>query len=1062
MAVTLSSKIAALTLDDYEVYFSPQTRARAKRYAEDGHVLDISEDSGEITAHVLGNGHTYQVVIEDTDPLLAYCSCPVAQYCKHILATLLICAENCADRSWRTLLTRVLHQAQSTPKTRGLGLILGRNPENGKITGVLYPAQRNLNGEWSRRSTAWSTIAPRYGSRANTDGFDPLQLSALRNLYEAARRNPYSNPNISLRDLGTAAMAYLRNVHDAGVELYCGDVDQPLRLAHDPWGVQLSLSAREPDSNDLLLRVLPETPNGTPAEVLAGTTPPLALSYEDGAYILGRLRSTIPDYLFQAAEDAHPLTIPAADVPVFELNLLPELPEDIPVVSPDGAFTPHRFAEPNLHALIRRPSAEDGAHYRHSAFLLEWYLGRRMLPADGSENPAESEDPESTSLYTELTVHRLLHEAPREQLTAVREIWTKATKLPPLDLLTTQSLDLSIYQTLREVVIPAWREAGITTTVMEDADLTIVTDAPVLSTSVSEENDWLDLNITVDVGEHQIPLNVLYEALTSGHDHLILGDVLIPLGSDFDALRQLLHDAAALGTVTPESISVPRARAHALDLSALANPQALTDALTQLDHLGEPVPVPETFQGTLRSYQEAGYSWLTHLARAHYGGILADDMGLGKTAQMLAMISGARAEGKLEGPVLVVAPTSVVPVWRSEAERFTPELRVHTITGSGKRRSLALANIAASADIVVTSYTLLRLERAEYAKVDWGGVILDEAQAVKNPSTVGYHAVAALTRPWTFAVTGTPVENSLSDLAALLALTSPGLLPGHARFTEQFQNPIEKFNDEEAAALLTRLVRPFMLRRRKAEVAKDLPARTVTELSVPLAPAHAQRYRKQLERERQEILGLIDDPNANRISILASLTRLRRMAIDPGLVDGRITTPPAKTNLLLEHLQQIIPEGHRALVFSQFTTYLERIAHQLDREGITYSYLDGSTRDRAGAIAAFRDGSAPVFLISLKAGGTGLTLTEADYVYIMDPWWNPAAEEQAIDRAHRIGQDKPVTVYRLASADTIEEKVIALQARKRELAGLVDEAARGPISGADIRSLLELTGPEGR
>ena len=186
------------------------------------------------------------------------------------------------------------------------------------------------------------------------------------------------------------------------------------------------------------------------------------------------------------------------------------------------------------------------------------------------------------------------------------------------------------------------------------------------------------------------------------------------------------------------------------------------------------------------------------------------------------------------------------------------------------------------------------------------------------------------------------------------------------------------------------------------------------------------------------------------------------MAIDPGLVDARITTPPAKTMLLLEHLQQIIPEGHRALVFSQFTTYLERIAHQLDREGITYSYLDGSTRDRAGAIAAFRDGSAPVFLISLKAGGTGLTLTEADYVYIMDPWWNPAAEEQAIDRAHRIGQDKPVTVYRLASADTIEEKVIALQARKRELAGMVDKAAGGPISGADIRSLLELTGPEAR
>ncbi|MGX6514246.1 MAG: DEAD/DEAH box helicase [Schaalia turicensis] len=1055
MAGTLRSAIAALTSDFYELYFTPPMLARGKRYAATGRVLEIKENSYGIVARVLGNGHTYRVLITSVHPLTASCSCPVSRRCKHTVATLLVYADRMKDRSWRTLLTDSLVGTEQRPDTRGLGLILSRSAESGEVTGLLRPAQRNLNGEWSHRTTTWSTIAPAHGYSSAAESLDPLQLAALREIHDVAKRASYFDPSISLQSLGTTAMAYLENARDAGVELFCGDTDQPLRIDKTPWGAQLSLSARERGSDDLLLRVLPETPEGTPAAVIKGTEPALAMSYENDSYVLGRINPSLPAALSETLGSAQPLRIPAAEIPMFELNLLPALPPDIRVVSPDGAFTPHRFSDPVLHALIRRPAPDELNSQLTGPFLLEWYAKRQLLGADSAE-PTEM-----PALYTPLTWGSGIMKLPQGQLQAAQRAWL-AADMPELHFPRSRNLDITTYQHLREDIVPAWRAAGISVTFDEGADLTVLTEAPVLTTTVTEDRDWLDLGVTVTVGEHDVPLPVLYDALTSGAPHLVLGDMVIPLGSDFDALRQLLHDAAALGTVTPESISVPRARAHALDLSALANPQALTDALAQLEHLGEAVPVPETFHGTLRSYQEAGYSWLTHLARAHYGGILADDMGLGKTAQMLAMMSGERAEGKLEGPVLVVAPTSVVPVWRSEAERFTPELRLHTITESGKRRSQALPIIAANADVVVTSYTLLRLERAEYAKVDWGGVILDEAQAVKNPSTVGYRAVAALTRPWTFAVTGTPVENSLSDLAALLALTSPGLLPGHARFTEQFQNPIEKFNDEEAAALLTRLVRPFILRRRKAEVAKDLPARTVTELSVPLAPAHAQRYRKQLERERQEILGLIDDPNANRISILASLTRLRRMAIDPGLVDARITTPPAKTMLLLEHLQQIIPEGHRALVFSQFTTYLERIAHQLDREGITYSYLDGSTRDRAGAIAAFRDGSTPVFLISLKAGGTGLTLTEADYVYIMDPWWNPAAEEQAIDRAHRIGQDKPVTVYRLASADTIEEKVIALQARKRELAGMVDEAARGPISGADIRSLLELTGPEAR
>ena len=349
----------------------------------------------------------------------------------------------------------------------------------------------------------------------------------------------------------------------------------------------------------------------------------------------------------------------------------------------------------------------------------------------------------------------------------------------------------------------------------------------------------------------------------------------------------------------------------------------------------------------------------------------------------------------------------------------------------------------------------------------WRGLVLDEAQFVKNHQAKTHHVLRRIRAPFRLAMTGTPLENSLMDLWSLLALTAPGLYPRADRFTQTYRRPIEAGAAPELLDRLRNRIRPLMLRRTKEAVAGDLPPKQEQVLTVELSPVHRRLYDQNLQRERQRVLGLLDDPVANRVAILASLTRLRQLALDPALVDGTARATrgaskrggpmPAKVEALIEQLVELQAEGHRALVFSQFTTFLQIVRGHLADAGITTEYLDGSTRNRAEVIGRFKEGDATAFLISLKAGGVGLTLTEADYVFVLDPWWNPAAESQAIDRAHRIGQDKMVMVYRLISAGTIEEKVVALQQRKRDLfERVVDEGGgmSGAITAADIRALL--------
>jgi SNF2 family DNA or RNA helicase len=384
---------------------------------------------------------------------------------------------------------------------------------------------------------------------------------------------------------------------------------------------------------------------------------------------------------------------------------------------------------------------------------------------------------------------------------------------------------------------------------------------------------------------------------------------------------------------------------------------------------------------------------------------------------------------------------------------------VVAITASERRRKESLAGLVVGADLVVTSYALFRIDESAYQPLPWAGLLLDEAQFVKNHQAKTYQCARKLSAPFKLAITGTPLENNLMELWSLLSIVAPGMYASPKRFAEFFAKPIERGDAPDRLAALRRRIRPLMMRRTKEQVATELPPKQEQVLPIELSSRHQRIYQTRLQRERQKVLRLIDDLDANRFTILKSLTTLRQLSLDPALVDdSHEGVGSAKTDALLELLTDVVGEGHRALVFSQFTGYLRRVRDRLDSQGTPYAYLDGRTRKRQQAIDAFKHGDAPVFVISLKAGGVGLNLTEADYVFVLDPWWNPAVEAQAVDRAHRIGQTRNVMVYRLVSQDTIETKVMELKARKEALFSSVmadDGGFGGALSADDIRGLFD-------
>ncbi len=502
-----------------------------------------------------------------------------------------------------------------------------------------------------------------------------------------------------------------------------------------------------------------------------------------------------------------------------------------------------------------------------------------------------------------------------------------------------------------------------------------------------------------------------------------------------------------------KDIRVHGLAAMALDeLSRQANTEAEPQWRRRQEELGAiqrlcPL-VPATLKAELREYQKEGFVWMSRMAALGLGACLADDMGLGKTLQSLALIL-SRAK---DGPALVVAPTSVCMNWQSEIRRFAPTLRVRPLADLQRDPE----NPPQAFDLFVCSYTLLQQEQEALSTVAWQTIVLDEAQAIKNAATKRSQAAMRLQGAFRLITTGTPIENHLGELWNLFSFINPGLLGSYKQFNRRFGVPIEKHRNKAARKMLKKLIRPFILRRIKAEVLDELPPRTEVTLQVELSRDERHFY-EALRRQALDNIEGDQDRSGRQIRILAEIMRLRRACCNAQLVDSEVQIASSKAQVFSDLVEELIGAGHKALVFSQFTGHLRLLRQLLDAGKIGYCYLDGTTAaaQRRNQVESFQAGAAPLFLISLKAGGLGLNLTAADYVIHMDPWWNPAVEDQAADRAHRIGQKRPVTVYRLVSSDTIEEKIVRLHQEKRHLASSLLEGT-DVSAGISAEELLEL------
>lgn len=976
---------------------------------------------------------------------------------------------------WRRSLDRILPEQQGEGEPVALLLEIHRHtpspsswlsePARKSPYLALRPAVRGTRGTWIRSRVEWnrtSTTVQADHAAIVAEFVDLARLAQNRGSSFIAQSYelPLWLPADALPSRGLWSL--LDSAVAAGVQLvYAASTEQPaIRLLDEP--VRILFDGRRARKR---LRLAPMLEiNGTlvdPGDIFFFGDPAVGVAWtvDQGTkretLVLAPTTAPITPELRELF--GSPLSIPESEEKVFIAAYLPRLRSLAPITSGDGSFEDEGPLPPTLVLSLQHadvPGAEIEWSWRYGEDDLA-----RSVPLHSSATSVERDPAAEAVLLQEI----------RRALDGADFLWTAAG-----DVIPEQTLTGTQTAVLMADVLPMLR--GIEHVIVEERGSSpqyrAADEAPRISIAVddTDQHDWFDLDVSVSIEGEIVPFVELFAALSREEQFFLLPNgVFFPLdGPEFATLRSVIEEAKTLNDRDVDSLRIGRYQvdlwqelvALGVEASQSRRWRGIVDGLSDTALL-EAVEPPEEFTATLRGYQEAGLSWLHFLRTNGLGGVLGDDMGLGKTIQAIAMMAIAHEAKPDAAPFLVVAPTSVVGNWAHESRAFAPHLRVLTVTETERRRGFPLHEAVEGMHIVVTSYALFRLEFEDYQAIEWSGLLLDEAQMIKNHTSRGYRCARLLDVPFKLAITGTPMENNLLELWALVSLTCPGLLGGLKHFTEYYRNPIEREHDAPRLQQLQRRLRPFLLRRTKELVATDLPPKQEQILELDLHPAHRKIYDTRLQRERQKVLGLVENFDANRFQIFSSLTMLRQLALDATLGDDADTgadVPSAKLDALLEIVSEAVAEGHKVLVFSQFTRFLGRARDRATAAGISSAYLDGSTSRRAAVIDTFTSGGAPVFFVSLKAGGFGLNLTEADYCILLDPWWNPATEAQAIDRTHRIGQTRPVMVYRLVSKDTIESKVMALKAKKANLFGEVMDSTDGEVSSLsadDIRALLD-------
>jgi superfamily II DNA or RNA helicase len=1108
-------------------HFDAVTLERGRDYVRRGLVRGIEPLSQTaLRARVSnGRGTVYrQEITLGPGVLDGACSCPVGHNCKHVAAAMMALAAGQGGapalaapvQGW---LIRVQQSAAATPapearpedypdsvKDRLLYVLWADGPQ---LRVEICKGRINAAGTGLNKAIRRYDAAHALRSAAPAQFIRPVDLELLAALAQSRlweAHHSYGLPEI-FRPRGKEAIALLRRLAETG------------RLLHDNApGAQLSWSEEEPAPRlawqmaaDGQQRLGFEDAAGRPLDLRGMEGATLWIDPARGAF--GALAQAVEMEALRLVEGAPAIAPNEAEA---VRAALPDRLHGIELPPPCTVRQSRRKAKRRVARLtLGREAASDGPRYFGTSVQLPTlslafvYDGQEVR--EGDEAPRLAVDGEIVTITRDrkwetacatrlmeagaLLVEELEIHWPGERMMACDFVFADGE-------MNLQTLEMS---SLRDALdfafrtVPALRRDGWEIVETSKWPYRLSDETPALTVTTQAEageafqgNDWFSLGFQVQIGDRPVdvaPLVAAFlEQLREDWDavpdietlaqHLADRPVYLDRGKagyvalDLSPLAPLLHlfltHHAELGALHPSDADVARLAEEALagstirfsdNVGILPLARSL-QALAQAD--GFTPPAGLTAQ--LRGYQAFGAAWMGSLLEAGFGGVLADDMGLGKTVQALALLQ-ARAEAGAPGPALLIVPTSLLHSWQTQAAQFTPGLRCAVLHGPDRaaRREAAL-----QADLALTTYPLLARDRDWLAAQDWPLVILDEAQTLKNPAARMAKALREIPAKGRLALTGTPLENSLQDLWTLFDWVNPGLLGDRKRFQTLFRTPIEKHGDAAAQARLNRRLRPFLLRRTKKEVAAELPPRTEILDRVDLPKSQQALYetvRSAMDARVREAIsrkGLA----AARITVLDALLKLRQVCCDPGLVKteaARSVTDSAKRARLRALLEELVAEGRRVLVFSQFVEMLRLIEADLVHAGIDHLTLTGQTQDRAAVLDAFAQGDAPVFLLSLKAGGVGLTLTEADTVILYDPWWNPAAERQAMDRTHRIGQDKPVFVHRLVAAGTVEEKILALQARKQALAdALFADSKEGEADTLiDEATLADLFAPLG-
>jgi superfamily II DNA or RNA helicase len=1070
----LAAPIASLiTLDSLHRLADGGSFARGLAYYQDGRVLDLAEDGDGLTATVLGT-RPYEVALWRDGRRLGYsCTCPLGEesvFCKHCVATALAWREGgFAAGSGRTAASRRLHIAarpqpswwdrlaqlnaavpraaatRGHPREREIVYTLDASATlaRGDLTLEVANRVRSLRGQWGRAKPV------RVNHELVAEVADPLDRQIL-SVLAGPRIDPYgyysppyyggplryvlSGPQQQAILPLIAATGRCRIRHDV-------ETDESPPLEWDdgpPWQAALEIQ-EDADTYRLTGVFRRDSDRMDPAQ---------AVLVLEGGFLVMEDRIARIEPASAAPWVAHlrrygPVVAPrdAADQMLAALVALPDLPA---VTLPDALRYEEVRPAPRPLLRLKRPSPSVGQSTL-SAELSFDYDGEVVRP-----------DQPGRAILCPGVPRRVVvrdNEAERGAIRRLRDLG--AREVPGYaDNAPLQVRASRVPQMVRALIAEGWRV---------EAEGYVYRTAGPVRIAVRSGTDWFELHGTVEFGDEEVGLPAILAAARKGERFVRLGDGgygVLP--EEWLARHGLL---VGLGKITGGHVRFARTQVLVLDALLAALPEATADAtiararerLHAFDGI-HAADAPPGFTGALRGYQREGLGWLLFLQRFGLGGCLADDMGLGKTIMVLALMAARADHTRL--PSLVVVPKSLVFNWRQEARRFTPGLRVLEHGGVGR---LPPGPHFRDYDLILTTYGTLRRDIAAFAELDFDYIVLDEAQAIKNAATHAAKAARLLRAEHRLVLTGTPVENHVGELWSLLEFLNPGMVGSGAAFRALAPNGDkgDKGDKEEAYGLLARALRPVILRRTKEQVIQDLPPKVEQTLYCDLEPSQRAIYEDLRRHYRRSVLDRVRRQGLarSRMHILEALLRLRQAACHVGLIDrDRRRAPSGKLEVLHPRLAEVVGEGHKALVFSQFTSLLAIVRERLDREGLAYEYLDGKTRDRAAPVQRFaEDAGCRLFLVSLKAGGLGLNLTAADYVFLLDPWWNPAVEAQAVDRTHRIGQTRPVFAYRLIARDTIEEKILALQDSKRSLVDSLlgtDGRTIGALTREDLELLL--------